>query len=175
MGLRPVSCPFRARTPQKRKRAGRADQRRQATNTKSDQAQTQSDSHQQATGTAESKLWKSNFETTPLDSVPFSSTRTIVRASNVRPDIPPTARHGESWNVMTRGTDGDAPGDQIGRRETGRSGRMVLSQWLEAIFCTLSQVRQGGGPCGSGGSGSETYQCVSDAGPSSWIAACISA
>ena len=41
--------------------------------------------------------------------------------------------------------------------------------------CTLSQVRQGGGPCGSGGSGPETYQCVSDAGPSSWIAACISA
>ena len=53
--LRPVSCLFRARSPQKRKRAGRADQRRQATNPKSDQAQTQSDSHQQATGTAPRK------------------------------------------------------------------------------------------------------------------------
>ena len=56
---------------------------------------------------------------TPLRSVSFSSTRTLVRASNVRPDIPPTARHSESWNVMsavwswqTRGTDGDAPRDQ---------------------------------------------------------------
>ena len=37
---------------------------------------------------------------TPLDSVPFSSTRTLVRACDVRPDIPPTARNGESWNVM---------------------------------------------------------------------------
>ena len=41
-------------------------------------------------------IWAS----TPPDSVPFSSTRTIVRACLVRPDTPPTARHGESWNVM---------------------------------------------------------------------------
>ena len=53
--LRPVSCLFQDGSPQKRKRAGRADQRRQATNPKSDQAQTQSDSHQQATGTAPRK------------------------------------------------------------------------------------------------------------------------
>ena len=38
--------------------------------------------------------------TTPPETVPFSSTRTLVRACDVRPDIPPTARNGESWNVM---------------------------------------------------------------------------
>ena len=35
-----------------------------------------------------------------LDSVPFSSTRTLDQACNLRPDTPPAARHGESWNVM---------------------------------------------------------------------------
>ena len=30
----------------------------------------------------------------------FLATRTLVRACDVRPDIPPTARHCESWNVM---------------------------------------------------------------------------
>ena len=38
--------------------------------------------------------------TTPPDTLPFSSTRTLVRACDVRPDIPPTARNGESLNVM---------------------------------------------------------------------------
>ena len=38
--------------------------------------------------------------TTPPETVPFSSTRTLVQACDVRPDIPPTARNGESWNVM---------------------------------------------------------------------------
>ena len=47
--LRPVSCLLRARTPQKKKQGReKVDHERQATNPKSDQAQTQSDSHQQA-------------------------------------------------------------------------------------------------------------------------------
>ena len=35
-----------------------------------------------------------------LDSVPFSSTRTLDQARHLRPNTPPAARHGESWNVM---------------------------------------------------------------------------
>ena len=35
-----------------------------------------------------------------LDSVLFSSTRTLVQASHLRPDTPPTTRHDDSWNVM---------------------------------------------------------------------------
>ena len=34
--------------------------------------------------------------TTPLETEPFSSTITLDRACDVRPDIPPTARNGKS-------------------------------------------------------------------------------
>ena len=55
-----------------------------------------------ATGKCElHQTWSLDTEaTTPPDTVPFSSTRTLARARDARPDIPPTARNGESWNVM---------------------------------------------------------------------------
>ena len=37
-----------------------------------------------------------------LDSVPFSSTRNLDQECNLRPDTPPAARHGESWNDARR-------------------------------------------------------------------------
>ena len=41
-------------------------------------------------------IWAS----TPQDTAPFSSTRTLVLECHLRPDTPRAARHGESWNVM---------------------------------------------------------------------------
>ena len=81
--------------------------------------QTQSDSHQQAT-TRKTRLERFTLEVQSgnlfhckrlrlgfwnqgvhvLDSVPFWSTRNLDQACHLRPDTPPTARHGESWNVM---------------------------------------------------------------------------
>ena len=115
---RPVSRLSQARTPQKRNRTGRTDNRPRTPRATRPRPKATATSRQPEPQNAAQKI---NFggpirQLFPhskrprigfcnqgvhvLDSVPFSSTRTLDQACNLRPDTPPAARHSESWNVM---------------------------------------------------------------------------